>query len=83
VPVRDADGRGQRLCPHALVVKGRFWRYRELSDQVFGIFERYTPLIQPISIDEAFLDVSASLPLFGSPEQIAARIKREIRAETG
>jgi DNA polymerase-4 len=74
----------RRLCPHAIVVKGRYWRYRELSEKVFTIFERCTPLIQPISIDEAFLDVTASLPLFGlSAKELARRIKRDIRRETG
>src|SRR3954467_3610635 len=74
----------RRLCPHAIVVKGRYWRYRELSEKVFTIFERHTPLIQPISIDEAFLDVTASVPLFGmTAAAMAGRIKREIRDETG
>src|SRR3954447_4210181 len=74
----------RRLCPHAVVVKGRYWRYRELSEKVFTIFERYTPLIQPITIDEASLDVTTSLPLFRMPgEQLARRIKNEIRGETG
>jgi DNA polymerase-4 len=74
----------RRLCPHAIVVKGRYWRYRELSERIGAIFERYTPLIQPISIDEAFLDVTASVPLFGiGAEEMARRIKLEIRGETG
>src|SRR3954468_18923612 len=68
----------RRLCPHAIVVKGNFARYREVSDQIHIIFERYTPLIQPISIDEAFLDVTTSIPLFGAPEKIAREIKRAI-----
>jgi DNA polymerase-4 len=73
----------RRLCPHAIVVKGHFARYRELSDQIHAVFERYTPLIQPISIDEAFLDVTTSVPLFGEPVKIAREIKHAIKTETG
>jgi DNA polymerase-4 len=73
----------KRLCPHAEIVPGRHHRYRELSDQVFAIFERFTPLIQPLSIDEAFLDITGSLRALGPPEQIARKIKTAIRAETG
>ena len=73
----------KRLCPQAVIVKGHFHRYRELSDQVFAIFERYTPQIQPLSIDEAFLDVTGSLRALGPAEQIARNIKNAIKAETG
>jgi DNA polymerase-4 len=73
----------KRLCPHAVIVRGHFHRYRELSDQVFAIFQRYTPLIQPLSIDEAFLDVTGSLRALGPAERIARQIKDAIRAETG
>ncbi len=73
----------KRLCPQAVIVAGHFHRYRELSEQVFGIFERYTPLIQPLSIDEAFLDVTGSLRALGPAERIAREIKAAIRRETG
>lgn len=73
----------RRNCPQAIIMPGRFERYREISHQVFEIFGRYTPLVEPLSIDEAFLDVTASLPLFGPAEQIAGRIKRDIRQTTG
>jgi DNA polymerase-4 len=73
----------KRLCPHAVIVPGHHNRYRELSDQVFAIFERFTPLIQPLSIDEAFLDITGSLRALGPAEDIARRIKLAIRAETG
>jgi DNA polymerase-4 len=73
----------KRLCPHAVIVAGRHARYREISEQVFAIFERFTPLIQPLSIDEAFLDVTGSLRALGPAEQIARQIKNAIRAETG
>src|SRR4051794_38416093 len=73
----------KRLCPHAVIVRGHFHRYREMSERVFTIFERYTPLIQPLSIDEAFLDVTGSLRAMGPAERIAREIKDAIRAETG
>jgi DNA polymerase IV len=70
-----------RLCPHAIVVPPRHGRYAEVSAQVFAIFHRYTPLVEGLSLDEAFLDVTASHGLFGSAEQIARRIKEDIRRE--
>lgn len=72
-----------RRCPSATVLPVRMKRYRELSFQVFGIFSRFTDLIEPLSIDEAFLDVSACERLFGSPGLIANRIRSEVRTETG
>jgi DNA polymerase-4 len=72
-----------RRCPDAVVVPGRHARYAEVSGQVFAIFRRYTPLVEGLSLDEAFLDVTASGALFGDGEAIARRIKAEIRAETG
>lgn len=71
-----------RKCPVLVVVPGRMARYAELSDQVFSIFRRYTPLVEGLSLDEAFLDVTASRALFGDGEAIATRIRAEIRAET-
>jgi DNA polymerase-4 len=73
----------KRLCPHAVIKRGSRRRYSELSHHVFEILERYTPLVQPISIDEAFLDVTGSLRAFGSAEDIAVGIRRDIREETG
>lgn len=73
--------RAVRQAPHAIVVPPRGHAYAEASELVFSIFERYTPLIEPLSLDEAFLDVSASLGLFGSPEDIAKRIRSEIAEE--
>ena len=75
--------RAMKMAPHAIVVKPRFHAYSEASEQVFSIFERYTPLIEPLSLDEAFLDVTASVGLFGTPADIARRIRKEISAETG
>jgi DNA polymerase-4 len=72
----------KRLCPHAIVVPGRFHRYREVSRQVFEILNEATPAVEPLSIDEAFLDVTGSLRLLGSAEQIASLLKARIRAVT-
>lgn len=72
-----------RLCPHAVVVHPRFARYRQLSDTVFAIFESVTPLVEPLSIDEAFLDVTGSARLLGPPETIAKDIRARVRADTG
>src|SRR6516164_5305846 len=69
------------LAPGAVVVPPRFAAYSEASEQVFAILERYTPLIEPLSLDEAFLDVTASQTLFGSPAEIATRLRREIADE--
>lgn len=76
-------GRAVRLCPHALVVRPRFDAYVRASEAVHAVFERYTPLIEPLSLDEAFLDVTASQGLFGDGPAIARRIRAEIRAEVG
>jgi DNA polymerase IV len=73
--------RAVKLAPQAIVVRPRFAAYAEASEQVFAIFERYTPLIEPLSLDEAFLDVTASVGLFGAPSEIARRIRQEIAAE--
>ncbi|MBK7772531.1 MAG: DNA polymerase IV [Sandaracinaceae bacterium] len=70
-------------CPHAVVVPPRMGRYVEVSAQVFAIFGRYTPIIEGLSLDEAFLDVTGSERLFGSGEVIAERIRREIHTELG
>ena len=72
-----------RRCPEAIVAPPRMDRYAEVSAEVFGIFRRYTPLVEGLSIDEAFLDVTASRSLFGDGEAIARRIKAEIKAEVG
>lgn len=73
----------KRRCPHAVVMPGRGWRYREVSDQVFALFHQVTPLVEPLSIDEAFLDVTGSVQLLGKPEEIARELRRKIHAATG
>jgi DNA polymerase IV len=73
--------RALRLAPQAVVVPPRFHAYAEASEQVFAIFERYTPLVEPLSLDEAFLDLTGSRSLFGAPASIASRIRCEIARE--
>jgi len=68
-----------RLCPHAIVLPARMERYVQVSQQIHAIFEQYTPLVESVSIDEAFLDVTGSTNLFGSGEQIALAIKTAIK----
>ncbi len=70
-----------KLCPEAILVKPRIPYYGEISQHLRGIFNRYTPLVEPLALDEAFLDVSGSERLFGTPEQMARDIKEVIRAE--
>lgn len=73
----------RRLCPHAVFVKGNYARYRELSGRVFDILDDFTPLVQPLSIDEAFLDVTGSERLLGPAVEIARRIRARVKGETG
>jgi len=72
-----------RLCPAGVFLHPRFDRYGELSDQVFEVYRRYTPLVEPLSLDEAFLDVTASRALHGEGPAIAAAIRAAVRGETG
>jgi len=72
-----------RLCPNAVWRVPRMDRYLEKSREVRAVFERYTDLLEPLSLDEAFLDVTGSQRLFGPPETIGRRIQDEIQAETG
>lgn len=72
-----------RLCPHAIMVPPHFPRYAELSRQVMSIFHEITPLVEPLSIDEAFLDVSGARRLWGSPGEIARMLRARVTAETG
>ena len=78
MPIREA----LRRCPHAICVKPRMSVYREVSHQVFAIFHDYTPVVEGLSLDEAYLDVTASLALKGDAVSIARGIKERIRATT-
>lgn len=79
MPMREALER----CPHAIVVQPRMTRYKEISDQVFAIFREFTPLVEGLSLDEAFLDVTASQQLLGGAALIGAEIRRRIAKQTG
>jgi DNA polymerase IV len=72
-----------RLCPRGVYVRPRMKRYAEVSAEIMKVFGDYTDLVEPLSIDEAFLDITGSIALFGPPEQIARSIKMEIRKRTG
>ncbi len=83
--VRSAMPMGEavRRCPQAIVVPVRMSRYQEVSASVFEVFHRFTPLVEGLSLDEAFLDVTASRSLFGDGVAIARAIKAAIREELG
>ena len=73
--------RAMRLCPHAVCLPGRMSLYASVSRQIREIFNRYSPLVEPLSLDEAFLDVTDSQRLFGSAAEIANAIKQAISNE--
>ena len=75
--------RALQLCPHAICVQPRMGRYAEVSAQIFDIFHEFTPLVEGLSLDEAYLDVTASLALKGDAVSIAREIKLLIRERTG
>jgi DNA polymerase-4 len=78
-----AGWRARQLCRDLVFVAGHFDEYQRLGDQVMRVFEAFTPLVERISIDEAFLEVAGAARLFGSPPDIASAIRRRVRAETG
>ena len=73
----------RRLCPEAVVVPPHGGRYRQVSQQVFEIFHDFSPLVEPLSIDEAFLDLTGTDRLFGPPADVARAIKKRIHDQTG
>lgn len=73
----------RRLCPQGVFLPVRMARYQEISKNIFALCHFFTPLVEPLSIDEAFLDVTASVGLFGPPEEMARKIKALIRDNTG
>jgi len=72
-----------RLCPDGIFMPVRMSRYKEISEQVFAIFHSFTPLVEPLSIDEAFLDLTGAERLMGQTEVIARKIKETILKKTG
>lgn len=83
--VRTAMGGGQAraLCPHAIVVPPRMSAYSQASGAVFEVFRDTTPLVEPLSVDEAFLDVGGLERVSGTPVRIAARLRERVRDEVG
>ncbi len=75
--------RARELCPHLRFVGGHFSEYQRLGDQVIDIMRDFTPLVERISIDEAFLDVAGTVHLLGSPRRMAIEIRRRVRQEAG
>ena len=79
MPIR----RAYKLCPHAVFIRPRFARYEQVSRQIMEILLRFSPLVEPASIDEAYIDLTGTERLFGDPAETALRIKREIKERTG
>jgi DNA polymerase-4 len=78
-----SSARARKLCPHAVFIEPRMSRYAEVSHDIHRVLQAFTPIIEPISIDEAFLDVTGSQSLFGSGTDIGRAIKQRIRGEIG
>jgi len=76
-------GQARMLCPHAVVVPPRMEAYSEASKDVFEIFHDFTPVVEPLSPDEAFLDVSGATNLLGSPTRIATDLRARVQTEVG
>jgi DNA polymerase-4 len=83
--IRTAMGgrQARRLCPHAVVVPPRFSAYTEASRAMFAVFEDTSPVVEGLSIDEAFLDVRGMERIAGTPAQIAVRLRGAVRERVG
>ncbi len=75
--------RAKQLCPQLFLIDPHFDKYRAASREVMGIFHEFTPLVEPLSIDEAFLDVAGTTRLFGPPVEIARQLRARVRDRTG
>ena len=75
--------KARQLCPHGIYVPGRMWRYKELSEQIMQIFRETSPLVEQLSIDEAFLDMTGTEGIYGSVLEAAQLVKSRIKQETG
>lgn len=76
-------GRARQLCPHALFIQARIQRYSEMSKRVFFILQSFSPNVQQVSIDEAFLDMTGMQRLFGTSHDAAMLLKKTVHAQTG
>ena len=76
-------GRAKRMAPHAIFIAPEHHRYAEISERVMTIFNSFTPLVEPISLDEAFLDVTGAQKLFGDGREIAAKIRAQVEQQEG
>src|SRR6266576_1349738 len=85
IPICTAMGgrQARRLCPQAIVVPPRMAAYSEASKALYAVFEDTTPLVEGLSIDEAFLDVRGMERIAGTPTEIAVRLRREARERVG
>ena len=79
IPTAEA----RRLCPDGVFLRGDMRRYGAESRRIFAIFRRFTPLVEGLSLDEAFLDLSGTERLLGPPAEVGKRLRAEVRAETG
>lgn len=73
----------KRLCPDAIIIRPNGQKYAKASREVFEIFYSYTPVVEPLSIDEAFLDITGTRLLFGPPKELAQKIKHDVLNKTG
>ena len=71
------------LCPHAVFVRGDMRKYRRESSRIFDVFRRYSPRVEALSLDEAFLDMTGTARLLGDPASVAERLRADVRATTG
>ena len=78
-----SSAEARQRCPQGVFLRGSMRRYAAESRRIFEVFQRFTPLVQGLSLDEAFLDLSGSERLQGAPVQVGERLRAEVRAETG
>ena len=78
-----ASVRARQVCPHAVFIDGHYSRYKELSAQLREVLRSFTPLVEPVGLDEAFLDIRGVLHLLGPPDEIGTAIRRRVREEIG
>jgi DNA polymerase IV len=76
-------GKAARLCPHGVFVPVDMAKYARVSDEIMALLGEFSPLVEPVSVDEAFVDLTGTASLFGPPPHAVRRIKQRIRAETG